>query len=116
MSSGPRRKIKNTDIIADVSGWRLLHWPGNPARILFDPDLRAFIDERLATMTYRQIVAACREKFGLERAPSKSAISRYWISIVRPQLEPRPKARGVKRAIKRRWPRAARSRAAAPDA
>lgn len=116
MSGSPRKKAKSTGIIADVSGWRLLHRPGNPSRILSDPDLRAYVDEKLPTMTFEQIVAACREKFGPERAPSKTAIGRYWTSIVRPQLEPRPKARGVKRTIKRRWPRKARSHAAASGA
>lgn len=43
-----------------------------------DPDVKCFVLQCLKTMTFKEAAAACLEKFGKERAPSKSAIHRYW--------------------------------------
>jgi len=59
--------------------WRALHLTGRPGKIVRDPDVRAFIDESLARLTFVQLADACRERFGAKRAPSKSAIHRYWL-------------------------------------
>lgn len=61
--------------------WRRLHLPGSPAKIPADPELRAFVDERLPTMTFGQIAAACAKRFGRGRAPGKSAVHRYWTTF-----------------------------------
>lgn len=110
------KKRKRVEVpVVDVADWRRLHRSGNPSRILADPELRAFVHEHLPTTTFEQIAAASREKFGPERGTSVSAISRYWVYIVRPKLELRPKKSGTRRRVKRNWPRAARSSAAASD-
>ncbi|MBB3809917.1 hypothetical protein [Pseudochelatococcus contaminans] len=44
-----------------------------------DPELATFIASRLGLQTISQIASECRENFGSQRAPSKSAIYRYWI-------------------------------------
>ena len=41
-----------------------------------DPDLKAFIQERLGKMEISEIAAACAAKFG-QKAPSRSAIHRF---------------------------------------
>jgi len=43
-----------------------------------DPALADFVDQRLGREPLLQIAAACRREFGPARAPSKSAIHRYW--------------------------------------
>lgn len=58
--------------------WRRRHLPGRPGKIDGDPEVRAVVDDLLNTCTFDQIVAHCRDRFGPDRAPSKSAISRYW--------------------------------------
>lgn len=50
---------------------------GGHSRIDGDPELLAFILGLPAHLTYPQIEAACRARFGAERAPSKSAIHRF---------------------------------------
>lgn len=50
---------------------------GGHSRIDSDPELLAFILGLPAHLTYPQIEAACRAKFGAERAPSKSAVHRF---------------------------------------
>lgn len=55
------------------------HLRGSVPRIVRDPEVRAFIDRALRTMTFSEIVAATRERFGPDRTPSRSAIGRYWI-------------------------------------
>lgn len=83
------RKSRSNRIILQVQNWRAAHRPGNPARIPADPELQAFVDAALPEMTYAQVVTACRERFGDQRAPSKSAIGRYWASqTVEKQGEP----------------------------
>lgn len=110
------KKMNRDRLVIDASDWRRLHRSGNPAKILADAELRAFVDERLPVMTFSRLAAACLEKFGPDRAAGRTAIHHYWQSAVRPQLEPRPKKSGTKRGVKRRWPRTARSRAVASDA
>ncbi len=49
-------------------------------RVKRDPEVEAFIRPRLGVDPIIKIVAACKAKFGAERAPSKSALSRYWLA------------------------------------
>lgn len=64
--------------------WRRRHRPGVPHKVLCDPAVRAFVDERLLTNTFAEIAAQCRATFGQDRAPSKSAINRYWLAFHKP--------------------------------
>jgi hypothetical protein len=47
------------------------------SKIRRDPELEAYVKERLQSDTLVEIVAACLAKFGPERAPSKSALQRF---------------------------------------
>lgn len=44
-----------------------------------DPELTAFVADRLDRLTLDDLAAACRERFGAERAPSRSALHRHAI-------------------------------------
>jgi hypothetical protein len=49
-----------------------------PSRIDQDPEMAAFVRERLTVNAYNQTIAQeCLEKFGKDRAPSKSAVHRF---------------------------------------
>lgn len=50
---------------------------GRPSRLDRDPEIRAFVEDRLDRMTLEQIVRECRDRFD-DRAPSKSAVHRHW--------------------------------------
>lgn len=52
-------------------------WGGRP-KIESDAEVRAFIDDLLPHLTFKQLAQASLERFGKPRAPSKSAIGRYW--------------------------------------
>ncbi|WP_157970997.1 hypothetical protein [Pseudogemmobacter bohemicus] len=58
--------------------WRAQHRSGHPPRIDADPELRAFILDRIGSQTYDQIVSAVRATFPAERWVSRSSISRWW--------------------------------------
>ncbi|HTM76562.1 MAG TPA: hypothetical protein VL133_02895 [Devosia sp.] len=47
------------------------------SRIARDPDLAQFILRSAETMLIKEIYAACQERFGKERAPSRSSIHRF---------------------------------------
>ena len=64
--------------------WRRRHLSGRPSKIANDAELRQFVDAALERMTFEAIAAACRERFGWERAPSKSAVHRYWLTYRSP--------------------------------
>jgi hypothetical protein len=72
-----------------ISGaeWRARHLPGHPFKVMCDPEVQQFVAAALKTMGFKAIAAACSERFGPERAPSKSAIQRYWIAL---RLSSRP--------------------------
>lgn len=50
------------------------------SRCVADPEIRAFLVERFGTLTVDQAVAEARRRFGV-RAPSRSAIGRFFKSI-----------------------------------
>jgi hypothetical protein len=62
---------------------RRRHLSGNMPKIAGDPQIRRFVTKALKTMTYNEIVEACRQKFGAPRAPSKSAVARYRVTLER---------------------------------
>lgn len=43
-----------------------------------DGEVRVFLADMHRQTTIAGCVAACREKFGAERTPSKSAVQRFW--------------------------------------
>ena len=57
---------------------RRRHIPGRPFKVCMDTEVRLFVDLALESMTFVEIAKACRERFGAERAPGKSAVYRYW--------------------------------------
>jgi hypothetical protein len=57
---------------------RRRHLPGKPLKVAADPELRAFCDEALLTMTFQQVCDAALARFGRDRAPSYGALHRYW--------------------------------------
>jgi hypothetical protein len=58
---------------------RRLHRRGQPAKIDRDPEVRAFIEARIGELTYDRLAAEARAAFGVRRAPSRSAIQRWFI-------------------------------------
>ena len=52
--------------------------PGRLSRFDQDPEVAAFVQERLGRMPVVGIAEAALARFGPERAPRKTAISRYW--------------------------------------
>jgi hypothetical protein len=48
-----------------------------PCKIDNDPELKAFIYRMPTYKTLDEIVTACEEEFGVERAPSRSSLHRY---------------------------------------
>lgn len=64
--------------VRTAEDWLALHIPGRPGKIVRDAEVRAFIDRHISKMTFTQLAAMCRERFGHERAPTRSTIGRYW--------------------------------------
>ena len=60
-------------------GWR--QPPGRLSRLDRDPEVGAFVRERLGRVPVAEIVRQVRDRFGPERAPGKSAIWRWWRRI-----------------------------------
>lgn len=54
------------------------HLRGVPHKVLRDPEVAAFVEGALGSMTFQAIADACIERFGPGRAPGKSAVHRYW--------------------------------------
>ena len=82
MKQNARKSLRELQLhTRSITEWRRLHLPGSPSKIQIDPELRAFVDERLPTMTLKQIAAACVKRFGRKRAPGKSAVHRYWTTF-----------------------------------
>lgn len=61
---------------APASGWR--RRPGPLSKCDRDPEVAAFVRERLGTMPVMKIAELVLAEFGPERAPRKMAIWRYW--------------------------------------
>jgi hypothetical protein len=52
------------------------------SKFYYDPELAAFVKSCIeARLIYSVIRAKCIEKFGLDRAPSVSAISRFYQTL-----------------------------------
>ena len=61
---------------APALGWR--RRPGRLSKCDLDPEVAAFVRERLGTMPVIKIAAEVLARFGPDRAPRKTAICRYW--------------------------------------
>lgn len=51
---------------------------GKKSRIDRDPELAAYVANRLGRAEVKTIRAECIERFGADRTPSRSALYRYW--------------------------------------
>jgi hypothetical protein len=83
-----------------VLAWRRRHLPGNPSKIECDKAVRIFVDRHLPAMTFQQLALACRERFGADRAPSKSSMHLYWQRRRRGHLQRQRKMRSRLRAAR----------------
>jgi len=78
---------------------RMRHLPGASLKVTRDHEVWLFVDFALETMTFVEIAKACREKFGVERSPSKSSVHRYWLATLRarsPDLPRLPNAKSLR--------------------
>lgn len=57
---------------------RRAHRAGVPAKLDADPELRGFVQARLATMTFDDIVRAVADAFPPPRRISRSSLHRWW--------------------------------------
>ncbi len=48
------------------------------AKLDRDAEVKTFVEDRLDTMTYNEIVAAVRATFGPDRAIGRSSLQRWW--------------------------------------
>ena len=65
------------------------------SRIDRDPEVAAFLLECLGRKLLKQTYAACLERFGPERTPGGSTISRYWAKFPRTRRARRTMSREV---------------------
>lgn len=64
--------------VLDARAWRRLHLPGRPSKIGADGAVRRFVERLLPNHIFAEVAAKARARFGAKRAPSKSAVGRYW--------------------------------------
>ncbi len=73
-----KRMAENTKTVV------ILPNPGKNGRyqskFYHDKEMRDFVAERLGREKIKDIAAQCHKIFGAKRAPSQSAISRFWIA------------------------------------
>jgi hypothetical protein len=59
--------------------YRRRHLPGHPYKVAADAEVRAIADAALeAGTSYSETAALLLTRFGRARAPSRSALARYW--------------------------------------
>jgi hypothetical protein len=71
----PNRPSTPVDAMAEH---RRQHRAGVPAKLDADPELRGFVQARLATMTFDDIVQAVADAFPPPRRISRSSLHRWW--------------------------------------
>jgi hypothetical protein len=71
------------DTVPQLPGCR-----GPKSKFEKDPELAAFVKERLGKMPLREISEQAKRKFGKRRAPGKSAIHSYWQRQLKKQSGP----------------------------
>lgn len=94
------RKFSLRKLIS-AAEWRREHLRGIPFKVLRDPDVQKFVDRGLETMAFRALAEECQRRFG-PRAPSKSALHRYWLAkclAARPQQKPQDRAKAGGRKL-----------------
>lgn len=65
---------------------RAAHRPGHPGRIASDPELRAFILDRIETRTFDALVAEIAAAFPPARQVRRSSLGRWWLTHGRAAL------------------------------
>ena len=87
LEGGVKRPV-NGDVKA---AHRAAHKSGFPAKIEADPEVKAFIQARLDTLTFDDIVAEVKAAFPPERHVSRSSLHRWWHKtgrFIAPQTAP----------------------------
>ena len=74
-SKGHERAVDADDARA---AWRAAHRSGYPPKLDADPELRAFVLERIDRLTFGEIAAEVAAQFPLERRVSRSTLHRWW--------------------------------------
>jgi hypothetical protein len=82
----------------DLPEWLSIHRGGVPHKVLRDWAVRAFVDQRIRKLGFARLAAECLEQFGAERAPSKSALHRYYEAFHHPFPPIRAKRKRIKRS------------------
>ena len=57
---------------------RAAHKPGVPSKIEADPEVKAFIQARIETLTFDDMFEAVKANFPPERQISRSSLRRWW--------------------------------------
>lgn len=52
---------------------------GRASRVDMDEEVKGFLEDLFGRLTLNELTAACRERFGKERSPSRSSIHRHWL-------------------------------------
>lgn len=68
------------DLAANLAERRRNHSRGTPSKISLDPELRAFIVARPATLTFEAITRDVASTFPPDRRVSRSSVARWWLS------------------------------------
>ncbi len=72
---------RRRELLLSAAEHRRRHLLGLPFKAAADDEVRAFVDGALLNMTFRQAADAARARFGRSRAPSRSALYRYWAAV-----------------------------------
>lgn len=64
-----------------ANGLSRKHHRGNTSKLSTDPELTAFIMDRVVTMTFAEVVEAVAEAFPPDRRISRSSLHRWWHRI-----------------------------------
>ena len=61
-----------------LAAHRRAHRSGSPGKIEGDPELEAFIADKIATLTFAEVAEAVAANFPPDRRTSTSAVHRWW--------------------------------------
>lgn len=75
LETGLQQALKDP---SSVHAHRRHHRPGLTPKLATDPELRAFVEARLGTMTFDAIAAEVAATFPPERHVKRSAIHQWW--------------------------------------
>lgn len=71
--------VRPSSKLLSLGEYRRRHLPGRPYKVSGDPAVRAMADAALEEgRTFTETAALLLARFGPKRAPSRSAVARYW--------------------------------------